>query len=405
MSSVLVIFGGDRPDVPFAYRRLDAQGAVTGAGDAGASDLADLAARDAILVLPGYVIRAVETQLAARSERQALAAAPFAVEDDLASDPDMMHFALMPARRNGPEGQRTVLAIDRALLEDWMETLSDAGLTLRAVLPDYLCLEDQPGRITAAGLLDRLVLRAGDWGVALESDIATAVAPALIESRPSEAPPILIAGTDHGVDGLEPPAANPDATLTANAADPLDRLAIGARQAGPGVLQGAFAVRHASGERGLSLDALRWPAMLAAAATLAFSAVNLVEGLMLQAQAETVQAETHALFLETFPEAGRVVNVRAQMRQMRQGGETGRPDFLILSGYVAAGLDAVDAVSVESLRYDSDANEISTSVLFDSYDALARFRAAVEAAGGRVVEGGSRQVGDRRSGDLKVTLP
>ncbi|MEO0754508.1 MAG: type II secretion system protein GspL, partial [Pseudomonadota bacterium] len=79
--------------------------------------------------------------------------------------------------------------------------------------------------------------------------------------------------------------------------------------------------------------------------------------------------------------------------------------FLVLSGHMAAGLDAVDAVSIDSLRFDASTNEINASVVFDSYDALSRFRTAVESAGGRVVEGGSRQVGDRRAGDVKVSLP
>jgi len=399
MSSLLVIFGGDRPDAPLAWRLLDGSGDVVAAGEGGLSDLAGERGREAVLVLPGYLVSAIEASLPARSERQALAAAPFAVEDELASDPDTLHFALLPARREGGAGVRTVLAVDRELLAGWTGEMAEAGLSLRAVLADFLCLPGEADQVFALGTADRLVIRHGDWGTAIDGDIALAVAPAAIEARNCEGVPVLLAGEAHGVDGLEP--AGDDAR------EPLAVLAAGARRAGPGLLQGAFAVRRGTGggEARSAIALLRWPAMLAAAATLAFSAVNLVQGLMLEARAEAVREETRTLFRSAFPGTERVVNVRAQLREASQAGDGARPDFLILSGYMAAGLEAVEAVSVESLRFDGESREISASILFDSYDALARFRAAVEAAGGRVVEGGSRQVGDRRAGDVKVTLP
>ncbi len=415
MSKVLVLICGDRPDAPLAWRlvdrpgsiitagtgRLDAPDALDGGGGQAVADtgesLGAMAGEDAILVLPGFLVSAIEANLPARSERQALAAAPFAVEDELASEPDTLHFALVPGRRAGGDGQRTVLAIDRALLSDWVAAVAAAGLRLRAALPDFLCLPHDPERVVALGTDDGLVLRHGDWGTAIESDIAGAVVPTMIESRAGEDAARLLAGPDHGVGGFEGPEPG--------AADPLDVLTGGAVQAGPGLLQGAFAVRERGHRAGDVLAMLRWPAALAAVATLAFSAVSLVQGMMLDAKAEAVRAESRALFLSAFPGTERVVNLRAQLRRVSQEQQGQRPDFLVLSGYVAAGVDAVDEVSIESLRFDTEAGEISASILFDSYDALASFRAAVEAAGGRVVEGGSRQLGDRRSGDVKVMLP
>ncbi|MEO1567785.1 MAG: type II secretion system protein GspL [Pseudomonadota bacterium] len=400
MSSVLIVFGGEAPDAPVTVCTVEGRSGAPQPNAPQFGDIGMCGGQDIILVLPGYVITALEAPIAARSERQALAAAPFAVEDDLASDPDSLHFALAPQARGDQTGLRTVLAMDKDLLGAWIGAASAAGARLKAVLPDYWCLPSVDDSITALGTEDRLVLRDGDWGVSVDGDMAEAVVPAVIEGRPNGREVSLVAGFHHDVPSLS-------AGLQGQSTENLYAvMAQGAVKAGPGMLQGGFAVRNRTAGDGASLiGALKWPSVLAAAATLVVSAVNVTNGLMLQARTEAVREETREAFLQAFPETQRITNVRAQLRQVSQGGPEGRPDFLVLSGHMAAGLDAVDAVSIDSLRFDASTNEINASVVFDSYDALSRFRTAVESAGGRVVEGGSRQVGDRRAGDVKVSLP
>ncbi|MEM0986508.1 MAG: type II secretion system protein GspL [Pseudomonadota bacterium] len=395
MSATVVIFAGDSPEAPLTWRVLGARQMVEHAGQGMLDALSDERASEAILVLPGYSVSAIPAHLPARNERQALAAAPFAIEEEIAADPEDQHFALMPVGAAAPEGQRTILAIERALLSRWIDALGARGIALRSVLADFQCVPVSGETVHAVGLPDRLVLRQGDWGVAIDADIATAVVPAVLESRSTDESPLLLAGTGHGLAIFQ--------SAYAETADPETVLAEGAVHAGAGLLQGDFAVRQRSSDAGASLPVLKWPAALTVAAAVLVSTVNVLQGALLQSRAETIRANTETMFLKAFPETDRVVNIRAQLRRVSQGGQTDQPDFLVLSGFLSSGLDAVDAVSVESVRFDSDTGELSASILFDSYDALSRFRTAIETAGGRVVEGGSRQVGDRRAGDVKVT--
>ncbi|MEO0755235.1 MAG: type II secretion system protein GspL, partial [Pseudomonadota bacterium] len=108
-----IVFGGEAPDAPVTVCTVEGRSGVPQPNAPQFGDIGMCGGQDIILVLPGYVITALEAPIAARSERQAPAAAPFAVEDDLASDPDSLHFALAPQARGDQTGLRTVLAMDK----------------------------------------------------------------------------------------------------------------------------------------------------------------------------------------------------------------------------------------------------------------------------------------------------
>ena len=395
MSEALVLFGGDRPGEAVEWRRVAASGAIEAQGlDSPETIPAALRGR-CILVLPGYVITTHEAVLTARNDRQALAAAPFAIEDELASDPDGLHLVLLPQDKSEPSDARSVLVAEKQVLEDWIGYLGDLDCRLHAVVPDYLCLPKDEEQLVTLGLAERLVLRDRNWGAAIDADMVPIVAEPIIERRERSGRLTHLAGDSFGLAGGV--AASPQI-------DGYSLLAQNAVAAGPGLLQGSYAVRGKSAGPSMDLRRWMWPAAIAASALITLSGVNLVSGLMLRAETAAVQASTHALFLETFPDTQRVVNLRAQLREARTGDDGGRPEFLVLSAYLAAGLTDVDAVSIEAVRFDTERNELSVSVLFDTYEALADFNAAIERAGGRVEEGGSRQVGNRRAGDLRVRI-
>ena len=382
MSSSLVIFAGPEPAAPVEWRLVRASGAIDGAGMAQLDDLTGSGADRCVLILPGELVTAHDTHLVARSERQLLAAAPFAVEDQVASDLDAVHVAISPVRRDASESGRVAYVVDGACLDDWIGALERTGPRPSAVVPDYLTLPVQPGRILLAELAESALLRDVDWGAGVDRALGPQVLNSLIEMRVGDGEKQVIAED-----------------LTAD--EWRDRMAANAADLKGGLLQGRYAVRResASGE-----NAGRWmPAgLLAAAAALSLVALNLVEGIRLQGAARSIEAETTNVFRAAFPEVERVVNPRAQLRALTRDSNGGSPDFLVLSAFIAEAGDAVPALEVSSLRYDGQNREMNVSVLFRSYDDLARFRNVIEAAGGVVEEGGSRQQGNRRAGDIVV---
>ncbi len=382
MSATLVIFAGQSPDAPVEWRLVRENGAIDASGLAQLWDLAESGTERCVLILPGESVTAHDTQLAARSERQLLAAAPFAIEDQVACDLDEVHVAVSPARRSEAGGGRTVYVVDAQLLEAWITALGDAGLRASAVFPDFLAIPCTPGRIALAEFPDRLLIRDGDWGAGIDRVLGPQIIDALIEMRAADDARDLVS------EELSPEEWR-------------DRMAANAVGLKGGLLQGRLAPRRETGSKGAG-DRWQPAGLLVAAAVLSIVALNLVEGIRLRGATETIRAQTERVFQAAFPEIGRVVNPRAQLRaEMRETGG-GAPDFLVLSAYIAEAGEAVPSLEVSALRYDGQSGELNVSVLFRSYDDLSRFRGVIESAGGLVEEGGSRQQGDRRAGDIVV---
>lgn len=376
MSATLIVFAGETPEAELAWREVSRQGEVTARGRAALGNIREVAQGAIILVLPGTAVTAHPLELAARSERQARAAAPYAIEDQIASELEEVHVALSPP---GPD--RTAYVVSNDVMTSWCEALASQDLQAAAILPDYLAVPvPEPGEIAILGASGRTLIRDGDWGASLDPAMSGELLDAVIASR----------GEDRRLAPLD--------------GDGFDTLAVCAANSPHTLLQGRYAPRQRV-ERA-DLSRLRRAGLLAAAAALALIAYNLAEGVMLRSQAEQVAAETETVFLEAFPDVDRVVNPRAQLRTMAaQTGESG-PDFLILSAWLTQASEAEPAVSVEAIRYDQQTGELVANVGFRDYEALGRFRGVIEAAGGIVEEGGSRQASnDTRTGEITVRRP
>lgn len=382
MTDSLVIFAGATPQEAVEWRQVRNGSGVCATGRAFFGDLADFSGASCTLLLPGDLVTAHETALAARSERQLLAAAPFAIEDQVGTELEQVHVAVAPGRKAPDGAGRVVYAVDKDLISGWTQALAQAGLQADTILPDYLALPDEADGLQIAELATRTLLRHGDWGAGVDTALGPQVLNGLIELRLTQAGPEAIRA-DMPLD------------------EQLDQMAVRAAGAKWGLTRGRQPSR-ADGPAGLRGARLGMATSLAAAAALGWVALNLVEGYRLKAGAEAIETQTAEVFRSAFPQVERVANPRAQLRTLVRDTGTGAPDFLVLSAYVARAAEAVPAVEVASIRFDGQSDELNVSVLFKDYDALGQFRGRIEAAGGAVEEGGSRQQGDRRAGDIVV---
>ena len=380
MSGVTVAFAGSGPQAPLTWLFVSDGGRVR---ESGAGDLFDLAASadgEVIIVVPGTDVTAHAIAIAARSERQAREAAPFAVEDRLASDLDELHLALLPEeRRADTDPVRTVLVTSRALMDQWTRAVQEAGLSMTAIVPDYLLLPVQEGRASLASFEDRLLLRDGQWGAAIDAGMPGEFAEALIAQRDLE-PDRLALGTDE---------------LRA-------AMAANARAWGPILLSGDYGTRHEGGAG----TGLPWRSLAAAAGVLVALLIgqNVITGIGLSQQAEQIEAEAERRFRALYPEVGEVRNLRAQIRERAGADGGGQPAFLVLSSALAAAMEDHPELEIDFVRYNADSGEMTSSVFFSDYDDFAGFRERVEALGVVFEEGGSQQAGRRRAGNFTVRL-
>jgi general secretion pathway protein L len=314
MSETLVIRLRALEEAPASWLIVDANGARSGQVQSGpVADALNVAqGRRVVLLLPGSEITLAEPELPLRGGARLAQAVPFALEEQLASDVETLHFAV-GSRHAGTVGT-PVAVVARGLLDRWLGICETAGIQPDAACADSAAVPVSPNGSTL--LLDDetlFVRRADSIPYALDANpLAAALDLALGEpSETREHVTFFASPADydrHGetIEGLRSRTATLQVKLLPDG--PLPLLAAQAVSA-PGVnlLQGVAG--HAIGNR---LREWRVPAGLAAGLVLVFfigQGISLYKLSRAEKQLDVQIAEVFAQALPGQP----VVDPRAQM--------------------------------------------------------------------------------------------
>ncbi len=406
MSGHLIVLAGDSPEAAATWAWWDdaaRDDKAAGPRDQGAvatlSELGFLAARAPArvsLLLPGDQVFAMRAPLPARTDAQARAAAPYAIEDFLATPLDRVHVAL-GARK--ADGTRLIVAIAADLLAGWRAALQAVNLAPDLIMPDYLALPARDGEMHLAVLGQRLACRLPDGaGFAVDIDLVPMLLPDLTADQAlrrvvhagalaTEVVAALPADTaliDAGADGRA-------GLLAAAGHKPLD---------GVNLLQGRFSA--GPGWRAMARP-WRLTAALAAACVVAMLALTLAQGWRDHSAAANRVAAAEALFRQQFPEVRTLVNPRAQLQaRLRRLGGGGEADFIALAALLTTALAEVEQVSLDGLRFDQERGGLSASLRYQAFSDVELVRAALLRQGGVMEEGGARQSGGEIIGEIMV---
>jgi general secretion pathway protein L len=112
--------------------------------------LADAAAASAgrkiILLVPGTDVYLAEPVLPVKSSAKLLQMVPYALEEQMATDIDDLHFAV--GRRDAARPGTPVAAVAHDLMERWRSTTQAAGLHVESIYPDTSALPVTPNGVT-----------------------------------------------------------------------------------------------------------------------------------------------------------------------------------------------------------------------------------------------------------------
>lgn len=315
--------------------------------------------RRLVVFVPAGEVLLASARLPTRKRQRMLQALPYALEEQLASDVENLHFALGDDQ---PDGSVVAAVIERARVAEWVERLHAAGLEPYALVPESAAVPMHDDGWTLLLEPDRSVLRRSAAAVvALE-----AIAPeALLELAlaDSDEPPAIIHVHDCR-DGVDP-VTLPDGIELQNLPcpdGPLGVLASGAAgSVSVNLLQGEFSRREAATRRWR-----QWKpaAALAAVILLVQGGLALERLWQLESETERLSAALEQQYREAFPEARRVVDARAQMEQQLKtlrsaGGEEGLAALLGRAGPV---LKQVSGVAIRGLRYRDGRLELDLSL-------------------------------------------
>lgn len=158
MTEWLLLRVAREADAPWSWAVVDAAGQLLAApGEAIATQVqAAATGRRVALLLPGADVALLTVVLPAGNDAKLLPLVPFALEDQVSQDIDLLHFAL---GARDAQGATSVAVVERALLERWLRQAGELGLTPQAAFADSELMPAFPGQVTAVLVDDQLVLR------------------------------------------------------------------------------------------------------------------------------------------------------------------------------------------------------------------------------------------------------
>ena len=361
MSETLVIRLRASEAAPASWLIVDRSGVRSGAVHTGplADALSLVENRSTVLLLPAGDVALAEPELPLRSGARLAQAVPFALEEQLASEVETMHFAV-GARSAGAAGT-PVAFVARSLMDRWQAACEAAGIHPDAAYADATAVPVSPGACTM--LLDEgmlFVRRANAVPYALDANpLGAALDLALGDVTEAAENVVFYAGAAEyeanrdTIEGLRSRTATLQVKLLPDGALPLLAAQVGS-DAGVNLLQGPYAARSSLSAR---LREWRLPAALAAATALVFLASQGFSVWKLGQAEKKLDAEIVAVFSAAMP-GQKAVDPRAQMQGVLGSRGAAGGALLPAVSALATAIAQSPQAKVESLSFRGNALEL-----------------------------------------------
>ena len=383
-------------DAPHRWLHLGRQNTVEDSGVAETLDAVPIpkGAAEIIGVVPGTAVAIRRLDLPARSRRQAQAAAPYALEESLATDVEDLHFAILDWKRSG---DTTVAVVERQNMDAWRDALTELApdrlIPETLLLPlhtqtDYTLARLDDGSVYVRGR-DGAHLALDDsavelWWQEMENTHASiAVNDGRLAHRLVELGGSLVHEWDIGGNFQE--------WLTRDSPpEPHGNL-----------LQGDYLPQ----ERRQAASGYKIAAALLGAALLIRLGADGFEYFSLHNKDRALGEQIEATFRSAFPEVTRIVNPRVQMEQKLRElktGSIGAGYFQLLLGAVARAVPPAQATLEEITFRENSLIVTCTTSDFAGLDRLKELFSREQNVRVELLSSGSRD--NRVSGRFKLDL-
>ncbi len=374
-----------------------------------------------ILLVPGIDVLLLQAAVPPVNQRKLLSAVPYALEEQLAGDVEQQHFAT--GSRNDI-GLLNTAVVEDERLKDWLFQLKVVGVQIDMVVPDVLAMPYTAGQWTLFLEDHSAMLRTGlQTGLVMDASNASLLYESALRSAQEQRPRKVVVydfrtvADDHQSELWLPQAesllhvdSQPTETLQS---DPLEVEIIQPVEPAIGLLadalnesqvidllQGDYSRREQVGK-------LWRPWRLAAGLLIGLFVVQWVQGLMVNSQLKNELSELREQvkdrYVQSFPNAKRVVNARAQMesklKALRGGGEGGQGVFLALLEQVSPPLSQAKGVALQRFAYR--AGKLNVTFEINNLQQLDQLKQSLVAKGGLTVD---IQSASARKGKVEARL-
>ena len=344
MTERLIIVMPSHDNAPGLWGRVNGTKVVThGRSDPPANDSAEV-----VMILAGQSVRLYSHELPATSKRDRLAAAGFSIEDKVGEPLESLHIVLDDSR---------IGVMSKTHIETALNQLSSAGLTPVKAYADFDVVSEN------VSVLGRFI-SGGDLGHTLDADWSD-----MQSDKPI---------TDEAFLGMIAQRLESGGALN--------------------MLQNEFSAKSEFNFNAKGLAALGG---LAACLGLAVLVLQGVQARSLTLQAADLKTQTAKLYTEaTGQEAPK--NPALAATKAQQAGGKNNYEFLQLSQILFQGVDKVDGLSVDQLRYQQARNQLQLRLIYPSFESASDFEAAIRNVGGELVTGGVREQSGQFVGEANL---
>jgi len=395
MAETLVIRLRAAEDAPASWLIVDGSGARSGPVQSGpvadALNLVD--GRSVTLLLPASDVTLAEPELPLRGGARIAQAVPFALEEQLATEVETLHFAV-GAKRSGAAGT-PVAVVARGLMDRWLAACEAAGIHPDSAIVDAVAVPVSPGACTM--LLDEgmlFVRRPDGLPYSLDANPLEAALELALGREPEYTEEADAAGPENvvffaspadyeqhrdAIEGLRSRTATLQVKLMPEGALPvLASHAVSA--ADVNLLQGPYAARSSLSTQ---LRAWRLPAALAAALALVFIGSQGFSIWKLRQAEKKLDADIAAVLSAALP-GQKVIDARAQMEGVLARASGGGGALLPAISALALAMSQSPQARVESISFRG--NVLDLRLTAPSVEAIDAIKQSISAGGGITAE-------------------
>ena len=344
-----------------------------------------------------------QVKLPTRSRAKIQQALPYALEDQLAGEPEQLHFAYKILG----DGSLAVAVTSKERMQAWLAKLTAAGMRPTGFCPALLALPFEAGSWSAAFQGNDIWVRTG-----VASGFACAIgaggaAPAMLEMGLREAQTKSIAPS--GLTVIHPPAGFVGKSWGDQLALPVtvqkQDFWAGFHESVPALnlLQGSFAPSHQMQEM---LPGLRPAAIMLGIWMVGSLGFNTWEWWNLKTSHDNLRSEMTKVFRGTFPDAQVIVDPALQMQRLLgdlqgKSGKTSQADALPLLGSIAPVIQAHPQLKLRSIQYGE--SQLTLDFSLPDFQAMESVKNALLARGMQVEVVGANSTASGIEGRLRLS--
>ncbi|MDP2561939.1 type II secretion system protein GspL [Psychrobium sp. 1_MG-2023] len=318
------------------------------------------------VLVSGGEVNYFEVELPKSNRRQALKAIPYMLEDDLATDVELLHFVYPPA-----EGDKQgVYVCAKQQMVQWVDWLAQAGLVVNSMSVDYLALpyNDNAGLSALQLGQDLLFRQTATQGCTIDlqwSDvyIQRITAPLEAEQRLQVA--------NYGVDQvIESDKVDWQAQTLQM---PMQLLACGIQANPVNFLVDEYAQEK---EQPITFQLWRHVAVVGVIALLLIFVEQFFRAQKLEQQSVQLKQQSEEIYRQLNPGVKRVIKLKSQMRKQLGQLSGGSGDMQLSNMLVTLNkaFKQVPTIKPASIKFDARRKELRLQAEGDSYQQLEEFK-------------------------------